>query len=121
MTIAANIGDVAILDMDSCFPDSVVGIYSNKNSNDFLYYFLLTIKQQLEAQATTTAQMNINLKTLQTIGVPLPPLNTQQKTVRYLDRLSQKTQALKEAQQEKMAQLEALKASLLDRAFRGEL
>ena len=73
MTIAANIGDVAILNMDSCFPDSIVGIYSDTNSNDFLYYFFLTLKQQLESQATTTAQMNINLKVLQTIGVPLPP------------------------------------------------
>jgi type I restriction enzyme S subunit len=55
------------------------------------------------------------------LSVPLPPLNIQQKTVQYLDQLSQKTQALKEAQQEKMTQLKALKASLLDRAFRGEL
>ena len=121
MTIAANIGDVAILDMDSCFPDSVVGIYSDKNSNDFIYYFLLTLKQQLESKATTTAQMNINLKVLQTIGVPLPPLSIQQKTVTYLDQLSQKTEKLKQAQQEKMQSLKNLKASLLDRAFRGEL
>ena len=55
------------------------------------------------------------------MSIPMPPLDIQQKTVQYLDRLSQKTQALKAAQQEKMAQLEALKASLLDRAFRGEL
>jgi type I restriction enzyme S subunit len=121
MTIAANIGDVAILDMDSCFPDSVVGIYSDVNSNNFIYYFLLTLKQQLESKATTTAQMNINLKVLQTLGVPLPPLKTQQKTVQYLDQLSQKTERLKEVQTQKMEHLKALKASLLDRAFRGEL
>jgi len=121
MTIAANIGDVAILDMDSCFPDSVVGIYSDVNSNDFIYYFLLTLKQQLESKATTTAQMNINLKVLQTIGVPLPPLETQQKTVQYLDQLSQKIERLKEVQTQKIERLKALKASLLDRAFRGEL
>ena len=121
MTIAANIGDVAILDMDSCFPDSVVGIYSDRNSNDFIYYFLLTLKQQLESKATTTAQMNINLKVLQTIGVPLPPLETQQKTVTYLDQLSQKTETLKQVQTQKMESLKALKASILDKAFRGEL
>jgi len=53
--------------------------------------------------------------------LPLPPLKNQQKTVQYLDQLSQKTQALKKAQQEKMQSLKDLKASLLDRAFRGEL
>jgi len=121
MTIAANIGDVAILNIDSCFPDSVVGIYSENNSNDFLYYFLLTLKQQLESQATTTAQMNINLKVLQTIGVPLPPLKTQQKVVSYLDEISNKMEKIKQIQKEKMQSLKALKASILDQAFKGEL
>ena len=121
MTIAANIGDVAILNIDSCFPDSVVGIYSENNSNDFLYYFLLTLKQQLESQATTTAQMNINLKILQTIGVPLPPLKSQQKVVSYLDEISNKMEKIKQIQKEKMQSLKALKASILDQAFKGEL
>ena len=121
MTIAANIGDVAILNIDSCFPDSVVGIYSENNSNDFLYYFLLTLKQQLESQATTTAQMNINLKILQTIGVPLPPLKTQQKVVSYLDEISNKMEKIKNLQKEKMQSLKELKASILDKAFKGEL
>jgi len=121
MTIAANIGDVAILNIDSCFPDSVVGIYSETNSNDFLYYFLLTLKQQLESQATTTAQMNINLKVLQTIGIPLPPLQTQQKVVAYLDEISQKMDTIKKINKEKMENLLSLKASILDSAFRGEL
>ena len=121
MTIAANIGDVAILGIDSCFPDSVVGIYSENNSNDFIYYFLLTLKQQLESEATTTAQMNINLKVLQTIDVPLPPLNIQQKIVKYLDEISQKIEKIKQAQKAKMNSLKALKASILDQAFKGEL
>ncbi|MEA3522108.1 MAG: restriction endonuclease subunit S, partial [Campylobacterota bacterium] len=121
MTIAANIGDVAILGIDSCFPDSVVGIYSENNSNDFIYYFLLTLKQQLESQATTTAQMNINLKVLKTIGVPLPPLNIQQKAVKYLDEVSQNLEKVKSVQKEKMNTLIALKASILDQAFRGKL
>jgi len=121
MTIAANIGDVAVLEMDSCFPDSVVGIYSEKNSNEYLYFFLLTLKQQLESKATTTAQMNINLKVLQTIGVPLLYLETQQKTVKYLNQISGKTEKVKTIQKEKMENLKALKASILDRAFRGEL
>lgn len=81
--------------MDSCFPDSVVGLYSDKNSNEFLYFFLQTLKQHLESKATTTAQMNINLKVLQTIGVPLPLLEIQKKVVKYLNKMYEKTEKVK--------------------------
>jgi type I restriction enzyme S subunit len=121
MTIAANIGDVAILNMDSCFPDSVVGLYSENNSNDYLYFFLQTLKQHLESKATTTAQMNINLKVLQTIGVPLPPLSIQEQIVKYLNNMYEKIEKIKSIQKEKMDSIKALKASILDSAFRGEL
>ena len=121
LTIAANIGDVAILDIESCFPDSIVGIYSDDNLNDFLYYFFLTLKQHLESKATTTAQMNINLKVLQSIGVPLPSLETQQKTVKYLDEVSLKIEKTKAIQKEKLQNLKDLKASILDQAFKGQL
>ncbi|SFV69489.1 Type I restriction-modification system, specificity subunit S [hydrothermal vent metagenome] len=55
------------------------------------------------------------------IKTPFPPLKTQQKTVQYLDQLSEKTEILKQVQHDKMQSLKDLKASLLDRAFRGEL
>ena len=51
--------------------------------------------------------------------MPLPHLETQLKTVQYLDQLSQKTETLKQVQTKKMESLKALKASILDRAFRG--
>lgn len=121
MTIAANIGDVAILGMDSCFPDSVVGLYSENNSNDYLYFFLQTLKQHLESKATTTAQMNINLKVLQSIEVPLPPMTIQENIVKYLNDMYEKTEKVKSVQKDKMNSLKALKASILDKAFRGEL
>ncbi|MBK2258359.1 restriction endonuclease subunit S [Francisella philomiragia] len=121
MTIAANIGDVAILGMDSCFPDSIVGIFSEKNCNEFIYYFLLTLKQSLESQATTTAQMNINLKVLESVKIPLPPLPIQQQTVEYLDSIATKVDKIKQLNEQKLENLKALKASILDKAFRGEL
>jgi len=61
------------------------------------------------------------IKRLGEIKTPFPPLKTQQKTVQYLDQLSEKTEILKQVQHDKMQSLKDLKASLLDRAFRGEL
>jgi len=47
ITIAANIGDVSILDIDACFPDSVVGFRpSKKVKRDYLYFALSNMKQQ---------------------------------------------------------------------------
>jgi len=52
---------------------------------------------------------------------PLPPIKTQQKTVAYLDQISSKIEQIKTLQSKKMQSLKELKASLLDKAFRGEL
>ncbi len=51
----------------------------------------------------------------------LPPLKIQQKTVNYLDKISLHVKRVKEVQKEKMEYLKALKASILDQAFRGKL
>ena len=48
-------------------------------------------------------------------------LQTQQKVVSYLDEISLKIEKIKQIQKEKMQSLKALKASILDQAFKGEL
>lgn len=53
--------------------------------------------------------------------IPLPPLDIQTQTVVYLDALHVKADALKKAQVSKKEELLALKASLLESAFKGEL
>ena len=58
---------------------------------------------------------------LEDFQVPMVSLDIQQKTIKYLDQISEKTEKVKSVQKEKMESLKALKASLLDRAFRGEL
>ena len=67
------------------------------------------------------AQKALTIIKLNELTITLPPLVVQQKTVKYLDQISEKTEKVKQVQKEKMESLKALKASLLDRAFRGEL
>ena len=93
--------------------------YYEDTNKLFLTYMLKHIK--LGNSANQAAQPVISYKSISNMQLPLPPLKTQQKTVHYLDQLSQKTQALKKVQQEKMQSLKNLKASILDKAFRGEL
>ena len=90
----------------------------------FIHYYLISpsVKSDLLFSSSGGATREAITKSmLENFEVPLPPIETQQKTVQYLDQLSQKTQALKKAQQEKMQSLIDLKASLLDRAFRGKI
>ena len=67
------------------------------------------------------AQPAITIIKLKEFNIPIPPLQTQQKVVVYLDEISKKMEKIKQIQKEKMQSLKALKASILDQAFKGEL
>ena len=114
---------MSILSDEGSCNQAIVGFNPEKKELNIFFakYQLEYLKKSIMRQRQGVRQKNLNLTKLKNVEIEYPPLNIQQKTVQYLDRLSQKTQALKAAQQEKMAQLKALKASLLDRAFRGEL
>jgi len=91
---------------------------------EFLHYYLISpsVKADLLFGSSGGATREAITKSmLESFEVPFIPIETQQKTVQYLDQLSQKTETLKQVQREKMESLKALKASILDRAFRGEL
>lgn len=77
--------------------------------------------EQAQSKTRGVANRNLVLKDIKDIGFPLPPLSIQQKVVEYLDSVSEKMGKVKSIQKEKMESLKALKASILDKAFRGEL
>ena len=82
ITIAANIAQTAILRIDACFPDSVVGFVSNGAVNPvYVHYWFSFFQSILDAQATQVAQKNINLKTLSELSVMIPPLDEQQRFI----------------------------------------
>ena len=87
MTIAANIGDVAILDFDACFPDSVVGLAPSKIVyRDHLYYVLRAMKQEFLREAPVNTQGNLNIGRIGSRKVAFPPLDEQAAIVEYLDK-----------------------------------
>ena len=88
MSIAANIGDVAILSFDACFPDSIVGIGSKKIEINYLYYALKNMKERLLSVATISTQQNINVEILNDEFIALPPVDEQKQISNYLDRKS---------------------------------
>lgn len=122
ITIAANIGDVAILTYDCCFPDSVVGFTPNDlTSSKFIYYMMSTIQHELEATAPATAQKNINLKILNDLMINLPSISEQREILTVLENIFEKQQQAKEAAEAVLSQIDTMKKAILARAFRGEL
>ena len=100
-------------------------VYKDKKntSNKFMYYFTKSsiFIVQLESATMQMAVPKLAIMRLGEIILPFPPVSIQQKVVAYLDEISQKMDKIKQIQKEKMQSLKALKASILDKAFRGEL
>lgn len=123
ITIAANIAETGILDFDSCFPDSVIGVVVDQNvtSQKFLEYLLQSFKGILQAKGKGSAQDNINIGTFENQLFPFPNLNEQLQIVSTLDRLRSEIQRLESIYHKKLTALDDLKKSLLHQAFSGQL
>ena len=78
MTIAANIGEVAVLTFDACFPDSIVGfVPAASTDRDYLYMVFLCMKPELLREAPVNTQGNLNVERIGAMGMPFPPLGEQ--------------------------------------------
>lgn len=86
ITIAANIADTAILGIDACFPDSIIGFvpYEDKSDVRFVKYFFDIFQARMKSIAVGAAQDNLSLEKLLTFKIPTPPLPTQRKIASIL-------------------------------------
>lgn len=106
---------------DASYDSNIMGLKAINEviSDEFLFSFLQSIDLSNFVDTTTIPQ--INNKHIDMMKIPLPPPDIQTQTVAYLDALHVKVEALKKVQATKKAKLLALKASLLESAFKGEL
>ena len=87
MTIAANIGDVAVLDFDACFPDSIVGFVPHSYiDRDYLYYVFKAMKPELLREAPVNTQGNLNVDRIGVRKIALPPSDEQQQIIQLIER-----------------------------------
>jgi len=86
ITIAANIADTAILGIDACFPDSIIGFVPHADKSDvrFVKYFFDIFQARMKSISTGAAQDNLSLEKLLTFKIPTPPLPTQRKIASIL-------------------------------------
>ena len=79
--VGANTAETAVLGIDACFPDSVIGFIPDKQKADlrFVKYTLENLKSHLKGISEGTARENLSLEKLLSIKLPIPALNTQRK------------------------------------------
>ena len=123
ITIAANIGKTALLSMEACFPDSVVGFLPGADDVSVRYveYFMRSIQQQLEDEAPATAQKNINLEILEKVVIPVPPINDQLQIVQGLDDAFASASDQARVIELALKQSTAQRQNILRAAFSGQL
>ena len=84
--VGANTAETAILGIDACFPDSVIGFIPDNNEADvkFVKYNLECIKGHLKSISEGTARENLSLEKLLSLRLPIPPLPTQRRIASIL-------------------------------------
>ena len=101
----ATVGKLGMLGIDAATNQAVCGISpSAKIDRWFLFYFLLSQRQNLIRQSTGGAQPNISQKTVRELLVPVPPLPEQRRIVDLLSRAEGIVRLRREAE-EKAAEL----------------
>lgn len=87
--------------------------------NDYLYHFYEACNWNLTKGATISRLYNSNLKQIQILFPK--SFKDQKQIVKKLDQLSEQTKNLESLYKQKLAHIEELKKSILQKAFRGEL
>lgn len=107
MSIAANIGDVAISGFDAACPDSVVAVKPRNGFDpEWLFQSLKFSKNDLAALSTQNAQANLSLEKIEPFKISVPPLPEQRKIAAILrtwDEALEKLTALRAAKERRLA------------------
>ena len=106
-----------------CYIDNNCMAISIKDNAHILPMFLFTFMQwfDLSTISNSAGIPLINNNDIWGVIIPVPPLSEQEKIVEHLDQVSKEVKALKSQYQSQLDNLEELKKSVLDKAFRWEL
>jgi type I restriction enzyme S subunit len=122
VTIAANIGDVAILDFDACFPHSVVGFVPNTNvTREYLYYVFRAMKPELLRKAPVNTQGNLNVDRIGSRRIALPPVIEQHAIVLQIEEQTLGLNAMTDRIENEIALLREYRTRLIADVVTGKL
>ena len=85
-TIFATLGEVAILDIEAATNQAIAGITITSEDvyKEYLYFFLVSLKEHVNKIGRGVAQNNINLSILREMEIPLPEKKRQMQIAEVL-------------------------------------
>ena len=128
VSLTGNIGRVGVVQEDhlpAVLNQRVARITIRQYSveRDFLFRFLMSrsFREKLQAAGHGAAQQNVSTQKIETVRLSLPSKEDQRRIANEFDNFAAEIQRLTSIYERKLAALEELKASLLHRAFSGEM
>ncbi|EJB6606656.1 restriction endonuclease subunit S [Campylobacter lari] len=121
LSVRAPVGEVNIASEDIAIGRGLCSLNGIKINNEFLFFYLLTLKKYFNDNSTGSTFKAISTKAIKETKIPLPPLQEQEQIASYLDEFSSNVKKLKQNYQTQIKNLQELKKSLLDKAFQGRL
>ncbi len=124
--LSGSIGKLSIYDED--FPalqnqrTGLVEQYGAKHlSNKYFWFFLTTIEKELLSKGKGVGVQNVSGKDIESIAFALPSLREQHQIVQEIETRFSAVEQLEKAIDEGLKKAEALRQSILKRAFEGRL
>ncbi|MDR2600192.1 MAG: restriction endonuclease subunit S [Oscillospiraceae bacterium] len=118
----ATIGKVAIMAVPAATNQACAcGVPSDALYFKFFFYYALSQKDSFIKKGKGGAQPNISQEIIKAHNIPLPPLPEQHRIIERIESLFQKLNRAKELVQSALDSFETRKATILHKAFTGEL
>lgn len=127
ISCSGSVGRIALVDRDDAYvmvrSAAMVRPIDRFVNPKFLMYVLQSpvCQRQIEARSKSTAQANLFLGEIKQLVVPLPPLEEQDRIVKKIEGLFDMANTIESIISNAQLQLDRLMASVMVKAFSGEL
>jgi type I restriction enzyme S subunit len=118
----ASIGKIAITECELATNQGFTNFIPNEGvDNVYLAKTLKHFTPKIEALSNSTTFKEVSKTSLKGFEIPLPSIKIQLKLSKLFSEYQEKIDGIVSIQTQKLSHLKALKSSLLDQAFKGEL
>ncbi len=117
-----GLGKVVINKIPTAINQDLKGVIPSKDVQlKYLYNWFKSIASHIEDNGTGATVKGVKIGFIKSLNIPIPPITEQERITQQLESLSYQSKELNIQLQSQLGELQDLKASLLDAAFRGEL
>ncbi len=122
ISVRAPVGPTNIADVECCIGRGLAALQCGKHADrDFIFNTMRYVESDFANKGFGSTFDAINRDDLESFQIPLPPLAEQKRIAAILTEQMATTDKIRQKAEEELKTINALPASLLRRAFNGEL